>query len=128
VCPSKALHDGGDRPALRFVEGNCVQCGLCHNACPEDAIMLAPRVVYERAARGEMRVLHEEAAFRCVVCGKPFATQKIIDRMMEKLSGHWMFQDEAARRRLQMCEDCRVMDMFEQGEPNVTDKPRAHEH
>jgi ferredoxin len=128
VCPSKALHDGGDRPALRFVEGNCVQCGLCHNACPEDAITLAPRVVYERAARGEMRVLHEEAAFRCVVCGKPFATQKIIDRMMEKLSGHWMFQDEAARRRLQMCEDCRVMDMFEQGEPNVTDKPRAHEH
>jgi len=128
VCPSKALHDGGDRPALRFVEGNCVQCGLCHTACPEDAISLAPRVVYDRAARGEMRVLHEEPVFRCVVCGKPFATQKIIDRMMEKLSSHWMFQDETARRRLQMCEDCRVMDMFEQGEPNVTDKPRAHGH
>jgi hypothetical protein len=32
--------------------------------------------------------------------------------MQEKLKGHWMFQKPDAFRRLQMCEDCRVRDMF----------------
>jgi hypothetical protein len=36
----------------------------------------------------------------------------LLDKLSRKLEGHWMFQDEAARRRLQMCEDCRVRDLF----------------
>ena len=28
-CPGKALQAGGDTPALRFIEANCVQCGIC---------------------------------------------------------------------------------------------------
>lgn len=32
-----------------------------------------------------------------------------------KLADHWMFQDEAQKRRLEMCEDCRVEDMFAGG-------------
>ena len=33
--------------------------------------------------------------------------------MQAQLSGHWMFEDEKALRRLKMCEDCRVKDIFE---------------
>ncbi len=40
-------------------------------------------------------------------------TRKMMDRMSEKLGGHWMFQKPEALRRLQMCGDCRVRDMFE---------------
>ncbi|RND29524.1 (Fe-S)-binding protein, partial [Vibrio cholerae] len=29
VCPTRALHPAGDSPALRFIEQDCVQCGLC---------------------------------------------------------------------------------------------------
>lgn len=112
VCPAKALYDGDERPQLRFVEGNCVQCGLCHAACPEDAIRLQPRIAYEPATYREQRTLHEEEPFCCVRCGKPFATKAIMRRMEDKLAGHWMFQDQAALRRLQMCEHCRVVDMF----------------
>ena len=112
VCPASALYDGDERPQLRFVEGNCVQCGLCHAACPEDAIRLLPRIAYESRVYREQRVLHEEEPFCCVSCGKPFATQAIMRRMTEKLSGHWMFKDPAALRRIQMCEQCRVVDMF----------------
>lgn len=112
VCPAQALYDGDDHPQLRFVEGNCVQCGLCHAACPEDAIRLLPRIAYESRVYREQRVLHEEEAFCCIRCGKPFASPAIMRRMQTKLAGHWMFQDEAAMRRLQMCEDCRVADMF----------------
>lgn len=123
VCPLSALSDGGGRPALRFREANCVQCGLCHAACPEDAVRLVPRMVFEREQRNALRVLHEEPPFCCVVCGKPFATRSMVERTLAKLQGHWMFQEERARRRLMMCEDCRVADMFAEGPPNVHAEP-----
>lgn len=112
VCPTAALNAGGDLPQLRFVEWNCVQCGLCEKACPEDAIRPHARFLYDSEARQQTRILHEEQPFCCISCGKPFATQSMLDVMMSKLEGHWMFQSEDARRRLQMCEHCRVKDMF----------------
>jgi ferredoxin len=115
VCPSSALTDGGDLPQLNFTEWNCVQCGLCELACPEHVIARAPRFVYDPEVRRATRTLNEDKAFCCVACGKPFATQRLIDRMSERLSGHWMFQSDTARRRLQMCEDCKVKDMFTRG-------------
>ena len=70
------------------------------------------------------RILNEEAPFCCITCGKPFATQSMMVTMREKLKHHWMFQDEQSLRRLQMCEDCRVKDLFaSEGEMNVHDKP-----
>lgn len=112
VCPAGALADGGELPQVQFIEDNCVQCGLCETACPEDAITLATRYLYDPEARRSARIMHEEAPFHCVVCGKPFATQKMISRMGEKLQGHWMFQSGDALKRIQMCGDCRVRDMF----------------
>lgn len=112
VCPASALSDGADLPQLIFREGNCVQCGLCEAACPEDAITLAPRFVCDPKLRQQTRILNEQQPFCCVVCGKPFATRAMMDRMSEKLKDHWMFQSPEAVRRLQMCEDCRVKDMF----------------
>lgn len=112
VCPAGALADGGNLPQLQFIEGNCVQCGLCQTACPESAITLAARYLYDPDARRKARVMHEEAPFHCISCGKPFATQKMMTRMTEKLQGHWMFQSNEAVKRIQMCGDCRVRDMF----------------
>ncbi|MEZ5740863.1 MAG: 4Fe-4S binding protein [Burkholderiaceae bacterium] len=113
VCPAKALSDGGGEPALRFYEGNCVQCGLCATACPEQVITLEPRLLTDGAERKAARTLHREPPFHCVRCDKPFATRSVIDRMLGKLAGHSMFQDEASRQRLKMCGDCRVLDMME---------------
>jgi ferredoxin len=115
VCPAAALTPGGDLPQLRFTEWNCVQCGMCEKACPEDAIRLHPRFNYDAEARQQPRVLHEEAPFCCVSCGKPFTTSGLLDKLQRKLEGHWMFQTEEARRRLQMCDHCRVKDMFKSG-------------
>lgn len=112
ACPTSALRDGRSLPQLHFREWSCVQCGLCERTCPEAAITLVPRLLYDTAAREQPRVLHEEQPVCCVACGKPFATRAMLDKLSRKLEGHWMFRDEAARRRLQMCEDCRVRDMF----------------
>ena len=112
ACPTHALQDGRGLPQLNFREWNCVQCGLCERTCPEDAITLVPRFLHDEELREKSRVLHEEQPVCCVACGKPFATRAMLDKLSRKLEGHWMFQTEEARRRLQMCEDCRVRDLF----------------
>jgi ferredoxin len=114
ACPEGALIDAKDKPQLRFIERNCVQCGLCEKTCPEDAISLATRLLLAPAAT-QPAVLNEDKVFACVRCGKPFANQRIIDNILGKLGSHSMFRDPAALRRLQMCQDCRVVDLFEKG-------------
>jgi ferredoxin len=115
ACPGSALMDGGDVPKLRFLERNCVQCGLCENTCPEGAITLRSRLLLDRSVR-EARVLNEAQPFHCVTCDKPFGTKQMVDAMLGRLTGHSMFADGAALRRLQMCADCRVVDMM--SDPN----------
>jgi len=112
VCPTAALREGQGLPQLKFSEWSCIQCGLCATACPEDAIRTEPRFLYDDAERSEPRLLHEEQPLCCISCGKPFATRSAIKAMMKRLEGHWMFQSEAERRRLEMCDICRVKDLM----------------
>ena len=116
VCPSKAIDAGNDTPKLEFHEINCVQCGICASACPEHAIKLEPRLIADAELRRGAVTLHEELPFCCIKCGKPFATKSLIDNMVEKLEGHYMFKSERARQRLMMCEDCRVVDVVQDEE------------
>ena len=120
TCPAKALQDGQDTPALRFVETNCLQCGLCEAACPESAITLKARYTWDSVQARKIETLHEEKPFNCIRCHTPFATQSMIDTMSEKLAGHWMFQNEKAVRRLKLCGDCRVRDMFEEDAAGIS--------
>ena len=111
ACPESALMDGADYPRLKFLERNCVQCGLCANTCPENAITLNPRLLLTEARKKET-VLNESEPFNCISCGKALGTRLMIDNMLGKLSGHSMFQGDGQLKRLQMCADCRVVDMM----------------
>ena len=119
ACPEAALADNPDKPQLKFIEKNCVQCGLCATTCPEGAITLQPRLWLADGgkARKAPRVLNEAEPYRCIQCGKPFGTMRAIENMLTKLSGHSAFQGEALKR-LQMCGDCRVIDIY--SNPNET--------
>jgi ferredoxin len=124
ACPEAALLDAQDAPMLRFIERNCVQCGLCANTCPEEAITLVPRLLLTAQAK-EAVTLNEAEPFNCVKCAKPFGTRQMIDTMMGRLTAHSMFAGGGALRRLQMCADCRVVDMMEaKDEPSIHSIPK----
>lgn len=110
ACPAGALQDNAQAPQLKFIEKNCVQCGLCVKTCPEKALALVPQLRLT-AQRKEAVVLNEMQPYACVRCGKPFGTLKAIESMLGKLAGHAMFQGAAAER-LKMCSDCRVIDIY----------------
>ncbi len=128
VCPGKALLDGQDSPALRMIEANCLQCGLCETACPESAISLQAQYRYDSIEARKINALHEEKPFHCVKCHKAFASQKMISNMVGKLTNHWMFQDEKSMRRLKMCDDCRVKDIFEDNDKGIDVHKGASTH
>jgi ferredoxin len=109
ACPASALQDGQDAPQLRFIEKNCVQCGLCAATCPEDAIRLVPRLSF-RATRKQPVVLNETQPFHCIRCDKPFGTLRMVESMLARLAGHPAFAGHLDRMR--MCGDCRVIDMM----------------
>ena len=110
ACPASALQDNPQQPEIKFIEKNCVQCGLCAKTCPENAITLQPRLSL-LPERQQARVMHNSPPYGCVRCGKPFGTVKAIETMLGRLAGHSMFQGSALER-LKMCGDCRVVDMF----------------
>ncbi len=119
ACPASALQDGLNLPQLRFIEKNCVQCGLCADTCPEDAIALVPRLSF-RATRKEPVVLNETQPFHCIRCQKPFGTVRMVESMLARLAGHPAFAGHLDRMR--MCGDCRVIDMM-----TPTDEQTIHQ-
>jgi ferredoxin len=123
ACPASALMTTSDRPQLRFTERNCVQCGLCVQTCPEQAITLVPRLVLGGTAK-QPQVLNEAEPFNCIRCRKPIGTVKSVEGIVAKLAGHGAFANNL--NRLKMCGDCRVVDMMATRPATVTalERPR----
>jgi ferredoxin len=111
ACPEGAILDHQEAPRLSFIESKCVQCGLCAATCPERAITLTPRLSLAPEAR-QPRVINEAVIFKCITCGKPLGTEKMVANMLAKLAGHSMFSAPGALDRLKMCADCRVVDLM----------------
>jgi ferredoxin len=122
ACPASALQDGQNAPQLRFIEKNCVQCGLCATTCPEDAIRLVPRLSL-RESRKQPVVLNETQPFHCIRCQKPFGTVRMVESMLARLAGHPAFAGHLDRMR--MCGDCRVIDMMTPSDEQTIEQ--AHE-
>ena len=117
ACPTGALSDSPEKPALYFSESACVQCGLCAATCPEAVISLQPRFNFQ-AWNAPRRLVKEEEPFHCIGCGAPFGTRSTVERIVAKLEGkHWMFSGANARRLdvVRMCDSCRVEAVMNEG-------------
>ena len=114
ACPVNALRDNPDKPQLSFVEQACVQCGVCVATCPESVIKLEPRYDFTSSAMAPVEIKTEEP-FHCVSCGKAFGAKSSIERVVARLRGHSMFQDEKQLELIQMCDNCRVVALANSG-------------
>ena len=113
ACPMGAIRDNPDLPQVRFIEQDCVQCGLCRTTCPESVITLEARLNLTNEAMSPA-VLNEEEPAECTRCGKPFGTKSSIERIVAQLAGkHSMFQSEHAQNLIRMCDDCRIIQQTE---------------
>jgi ferredoxin len=110
ACPTGALAADGDLPRLYFNENDCHQCGLCLDACPEAALQLRPRLLCSGNDHVSPAVLQETEPFSCIECGTPFTSQAMINRLQNKLAGHWMYRSDRQLRRLRMCRTCSTRD------------------
>lgn len=111
VCPTTALSANRTSPALSFTQGDCVQCGLCEQSCPEQVITLTPGFAPQPDVRREPQLLKQDVPFPCISCGTPFGSTATITAMQTKLASHAYFQGDGALR-LKMCSDCRVKDIW----------------
>jgi ferredoxin len=96
-------------PQLRFIEKNCVQCGLCATTCPEDAITLQPRLLASPERKQRACSTRQSPGLHPLQQALRHAQGH--RAMLGKLAGHSMFQG-AALERLKMCGDCRVIDIY----------------
>jgi ferredoxin len=73
--PRGALADNPDKPQLRFIEKNCVQCGLCASTCPERHHAAAPAVAGRRrqGAQGRARAERGRALQAASAAASPSA-------------------------------------------------------
>ena len=90
-----------------------VHRGACVQTCPEDAVSLSPRLLFDHESRNRARALNRDTPFACIACGKPFASTAVIHKMQDKLKDHYMFGNQRALDRLKMCDDCRVADIMQ---------------
>ncbi|WP_317705334.1 4Fe-4S binding protein [Methylomarinovum caldicuralii] len=111
VCPTGALQAGGESPRLGFVEAACVQCAQCQSQCPEAAITLEPCWLTDAGQRRRLRWLQEDEVLLCLDCGKPFGSRRLVEQVAARIATHPLFADPRQRRRLYLCEDCRIRDL-----------------
>ncbi|WP_104698037.1 MULTISPECIES: 4Fe-4S binding protein [unclassified Helicobacter] len=89
----------------------CTTCNYCVDSCPENAISTNFGVLRLQENWFSNNVMAKDTGFRCVECGKVFATTKSIEKiknMMLPLFG----DDKKKIRSLECCETCKVKVMF----------------
>ena len=119
LCPVGALQSVGHGIELKFLESSCIQCGLCEDGCPEDAIKRRPRFYYQALINQELITLNRTTMASCIECGKPFMSDALLTAAMKHLVGD---SDEIlhAQRMLKVCPQCRASSTMHAQFPEIT--------
>ncbi len=102
-CPHQALsvETRGDKMLLLLDPLKCVGCGACQEACPNKALVVEPSAPNTTGRR----VLHEEEVVKCIACGKPIGSRRMIERVVRELKARG-FKGYVAKM-VYLCEECK---------------------
>lgn len=109
ACNVQSLN-GGDFSLLHN-PSLCTACNYCTDSCPENAISVNFGMLRLQEDWFSNTVVAKDKGFRCIECGKIFATTKSIEKIKNMMLPLF-HQDKKKARTLECCESCKVKVMF----------------
>ena len=110
VCNAEALKTFEKEGELKFDASVCTDCGYCEVACPEKCI----EVVYDKLELNPsyfgQKLMAKDEPFYCIMCGKPFAPKKSIEKIASTLLP--VFTDELKKKSIYCCPECKAKLLF----------------
>lgn len=111
ACNTKALINEGSSFSLLFKQSLCTGCGYCADTCAEQVIRIESNVLDAQSESFAYEQKAYDEPFKCVECGKVFATTKSIKKIKDILLPT-MAGDTIKQRGLECCGDCKIKLIF----------------
>jgi ferredoxin len=108
-CRTGALSVNQERLSLNHTGVMCIDCGLCVQVCPEDALELLSEFTLNDDFFSSREIAKAEP-MTCKSCGKVFGTRKSYERVMAILSR----KESVDITHFEYCDTCRVVRLFEE--------------
>lgn len=113
ACNVNALIADSSDNSIKFNASLCTACGYCINSCAEsDAISINRGKIALNPSFFTYEILAKDELFKCVECGKEFATKKSIEKIYNLMSEHFK-NDEAKLKSLKRCAECKAKLMLQ---------------
>jgi len=106
VCNVEALKPFEHDNTLRINPSICTACGYCIEICPENCMSIIEDTIYLNRSWFEYKVLARDNLFRCIVCGKPFAPSRSIEKIAKQMISLWGDSDVRVKT-LFCCPECK---------------------
>lgn len=109
-CRIGSLMADSSNYTLSHIAANCIQCRICLNVCPEDALELVPGLLLDEEFF-QPRILAKDEPVVCSLCGKVFGNKKSVEQVRDKLKSVGRYEDEL--ELLNYCDKCRIKKQLE---------------
>lgn len=108
ACNVGALYADKSDNSIKFNASLCTTCGYCETSCAEqDTIKLTRSGMELRPKYFAYQELAKDTLFKCIECGKEFATTKSILKIAG-LMGSKFIDDPYKAKTLYCCADCKA--------------------
>jgi Fe-S-cluster-containing dehydrogenase component len=110
VCNAGALTAHDEDCTLKFDASMCTACGYCEVACAEKCLKVIPDKLELNKDFFGQKTMAKDEPFYCIMCGKPFAPKKAIERIAAQLLP--IFTDELKKKSIYCCPECKSKLLF----------------
>ena len=112
ACNTGALYADNSDNSIKFNASLCTTCNYCVLSCAEkDTIELKPCGVELEPGFFNYKMLAKDELFKCIECGKEFATTKAVMKIADMMGAHFSSEPEKMKT-LFCCGDCKAKIMI----------------